>query len=538
MNRKLLITFILGLILTPNIFLAQAPNLGTSANFVTFSSVGAVTNKGTSLVTGDVGTNSGSSTGFGNVNGIMNDNNGSSAQCSADVLIAYQELNNETPTFFIAPLLGNGQVLISGVYSVSGASTINQDLILDAENDADAVFIFQIGGPLSTAANTKVKLINGAKACNVFWKVEGLVDMAAQTSMKGTVIANNAAINMNTNDTLEGRLLTTSGAITIDGVLAYTPVGCGSAILTGPTAPDLGRAACFGIFSKDGPVTNSGITNVKGDVGANVGLTTGFDQLLVDGDIHPTPDNATLGASDDLLIAYNYINTLSSDIELLYSAQFGNNLVLTPHTYVINGATTFTDSLYLNAMGNPDAVFVIKIYGALSTSASSKVILINGALAKNVYWLVNGAVEINVNSIFNGNIIAMGAVNLFTGVVLNGRALTGVGAITTAAINVLGNEIPGNCSTISGVRNSENDDSSVTIYPNPFNDFVSIKLDFINSDFPSDLRIYNSLGMLVLQQSITEAITELNIDNLTSGIYFYKLTGADNSVSSGKIISE
>ena len=49
----------------------------------------------------------------------MHDNNGASAQCAADLLIAYNQLNSTVPTFFPAPLLGNGDTLIAGVYSIS-----------------------------------------------------------------------------------------------------------------------------------------------------------------------------------------------------------------------------------------------------------------------------------------------------------------------------------------------------------------------------------------------------------------------------------
>jgi len=98
--------------------------------------------------------------------------------------------------FFPSDLLGNGQILTPGVYSISDATTLNLDLILDGQSSGDAVFIFQIGASFSTNADSKVKLINGAQACNVFWKVEGLVSMASGTTMRGTVIANNAAINI------------------------------------------------------------------------------------------------------------------------------------------------------------------------------------------------------------------------------------------------------------------------------------------------------------------------------------------------------
>lgn len=136
------------LFLLSNIGFAQAPNLGTAANFVLFSSDGAVTNSGISQLTGNVGTNNGSSTGFGNVNGVMDDNNGASAQCSTDLLSAYNQLNSDIPTLFPAPLLGNGDTLIAGIYSISAATTLNLNLFLNAKGDANAVFIFQIQGQI------------------------------------------------------------------------------------------------------------------------------------------------------------------------------------------------------------------------------------------------------------------------------------------------------------------------------------------------------------------------------------------------------
>jgi len=55
------------LLLTPTLNFAQAPPLGTAAGFVLFSTIGAVGNTGISQITGNVGTNNGAITGFGNV---------------------------------------------------------------------------------------------------------------------------------------------------------------------------------------------------------------------------------------------------------------------------------------------------------------------------------------------------------------------------------------------------------------------------------------------------------------------------------------
>jgi hypothetical protein len=460
MKTKLLstLTAIVGFLI-PNVNFAQAPTLGTAVDFVLFSTNGSVSNTGISQLTGNVGTNNGSAIAFGNVNGVMNNQNGASSQCATDLLIAYNQLDATAATFVLAPSFGNGDTIIAGVYSISAAATLNSNLTLNAESDPNAVFIIKIQGSLSTNAGSKIKLINGAQACNVFWKVEGLVDMASGTVMRGTVIANNAAINMSANDTLEGRALSTGGAITINGVLAYTPIGCGSAVLAGPTAPALATTECYAVFSSSGSVTNSGITYVTGDVGTNVGLTTGFDTLLVTGEVHPIPDASTATCAADLLNVYNYLNTLPYDIELLYPAQFGNNLVLTPHTYIMNGSTTFTDTLFLNAGGYSNAVFVIKIYGALSTSTYSRVRLINGTQAKNVYWMVSGAVSIADYSEFNGTIICNnGAVDLSLGTILNGRALTTVGTLSTNAITV---NMPTSCSSGVPIIGSLSDNKTV-----------------------------------------------------------------------------
>jgi hypothetical protein len=527
-------TTILMLLFISAFTFGQAPNLGQAADFAIFSSVGAVTNTGISHITGNVGTNSGSSTGFGNVNGNMCDGGPVSSQASTDLLLAYYQLSGTVATQFPAPALGNGQTLNAGVFSISSAATLDLELILDGQGNPNAVFIFKIQAPLSTSANSKVKLINEAKACNVFWKVEGLVSLAAGTSMKGNIIANNAAITMNTNDTLEGRALSTNGAVSVDGVFIYTPIGCGSPVLSGPTAPELGTAKCYSIFSSNGAVSNTGITTITGDVGTNTGATTGFDTLLVSGTVHEIPDSSTAQCAADLSVAYSYLNTLAYDIELLYPAQFGNNLVLTPHTYLLDAATVFTDSLFLDALGNENAVFVIKINGAFSTSTYSKVVLVNGTQAKNVYWLVEGAASINDYSIFCGTLIcnngALGALN--TGVVLNGRALTTTGALSTTAVNTTMNSF---CMPLAIHDHYKNE--KVSFYPNPFINSITLTIDD-NLGADAQLQIYNLLGAVVKQIKLTTQTTVIQTNELPSGVYFYKVSTEIRVIGTGKIISQ
>ena len=404
------------------------------SSFALFTSDGAVGNTGTSQVTGNVGTNNGAITGFGNVNGVMHNANTTTAAAKNELLIAYNLLKGTPSTFTIAPVFGNGDTLEAGVYDIAGVATLNGVLYLDAQGNSNARFLFKMGAAFSSNPNAKVKLINGALACNIAWITEGAVTLGTSTFFKGNIIANNAAVNLTTNDTLEGRALSTTGAINISNSLVYTPTGCGSPMNVGPVAPTLGSAECYALFSRSGNVTNTGITYVTGDVGTNVTTTAGFDAQYVTGTIHPIPNVSTAMAAPEVLNAYNYMNTLPHDIQLLFPAQFGNNLVLTPHTYLLDAATSLTGNLFLNAEGNSNAVFVIKISGALSTSTFSKVILLNGAKSNNVYWKVTGAVNINDYSVFHGTSINDGALNLATGDSIYGRAFTILGALNSTAI--------------------------------------------------------------------------------------------------------
>jgi hypothetical protein len=432
------------LLLMPVVTFAQAPPLGTAADFVLFTSVGAVTNVGTykylTHLTGNVGTNSGSSTNFGNVNGVMHDNDGASLLCASDVLFAYNFLSAASTDSTLGPVIGNGTTLKAKTYLMPGATSLNLSLTLNAQGNPNAVFIFKTPSAVAYAftanPNSKIKLINGAKACNVFWQVSGAVDIGAGAFMRGTIISH-GAITMAAQDTLEGRALTVSGAITVSngalGLLAYTPIGCGSPILNGPTAPTFVGLGSYAIFGTIGAVSDCGTSHVTGDVGGNTVPPTGFNPLFVTGAIHFN-DPSTAAAAADLLLIYNNLLGLAYDIKLLDPAEFGHSLVLTPHTYQMDAAVTFTDTLFLDAMGNADAVFIIKTFGAFASDPvnGSIVKLINGTQAKNVYWFVTGAVSIYGS--FKGAIIAHDAINIHPGAAIDGRLFSTNGAITTCGM--------------------------------------------------------------------------------------------------------
>lgn len=429
--------------------------------------------------------------------------------------------------------MGNGQILTAGTYSIGQSASLDNTLTLDGQGNPNAVFIFKIQGAFSSTSGSKVILTNGAVACNVFWKIEGLVDLGTNTQMKGTVIANNAAIVLNSGVIIEGRALSTTGAVTVSGVTVTKPIGCGSPVLTGPAAPVLKSVACFTIFTGSGTVTNSGVSTVVGDIGSNVGLTTGFDPLKVTGKIHSNPDQATAICALDLGTVYTYLNTLPTDIELLYPAAFGQDLVLTPHTYLLNAATVLNGKVILNAQGNADAVFVIKIVGALSTSTFASVELQNSAQAKNVFWKVDGAISLNDYASFKGTVIGNnGAINLNTGVEIEGRVLSTTGAVATASINAT---MTAGCNPATLAVGSSTVNNQANFYPNPFTSVLNVNL--VDADLGSNLTIFNAAGSRVVNKVLSDKTNTLQM-KLPAGTYYYQLKAKNGKQQTGKLISK
>jgi hypothetical protein len=153
---------------------AQVPTLVTAENFVVFSTNGMVTfnvtNSLSTHLTLNVDTNTlgGTTAGFGNLNGMMQDDNLVSQLAPADLLTAHDQLNAIIPNYFPSAHMGNGVILNTSVYFINSGAVINGNLILNGQGNPNVLFVFQIQYAFSTNALSEITLINGAKACNVF----------------------------------------------------------------------------------------------------------------------------------------------------------------------------------------------------------------------------------------------------------------------------------------------------------------------------------------------------------------------------------
>ncbi|CAN1535147.1 Ice-binding protein [Flavobacteriaceae bacterium] len=108
-----------------------------------------------------------------------------------------------------------GKTLAPGIYKSTSTLLIQSgDLTLDAQGDANAVWIFQVASDFTTVggAGGNVILSGGAQAKNIFWQVGRSATIGNYTIFKGNILAL-TSITMNSHATVQGRMLARNGAI-------------------------------------------------------------------------------------------------------------------------------------------------------------------------------------------------------------------------------------------------------------------------------------------------------------------------------------
>lgn len=220
-----------------------APPLGTTTTFAVLGG-SAVTNTGSSVLTGDLGVWPGLSiTGFppGTVTGTTHLGDAVAQQAQSDLTTAYNDLAGQAcGTDLTSQDLG-GMTLPPGVYCFSTSAQLTGTLTLDAQGDPGAIFIFQIGSTLTTASSSVVQLINGGSSCNVFWQVGSSATLGTTTTLAGSILALQS-ITLTTSASVSGQLLARNGAVTLDtGTVGVCALACPAITVNPVTLPTGGQ---------------------------------------------------------------------------------------------------------------------------------------------------------------------------------------------------------------------------------------------------------------------------------------------------------
>jgi hypothetical protein len=213
---------------------------------------------------------------------------------------------------------------------------------------------------------------------------------------------------------------------------------------------DLGTAEDFVILAKSG-ITTVPQSDITGDIGVSpiTGESmTGFSFTMdssgqfstsfqIDGRAYasdytvPTPEKLTT-AVGDMQTAYTDAagrpNEDASRINLgggiLGGAFGGQTTPLTAGVYTFGSGVTIADTIYFDGNADPNSVFIIQMTGNLVQYANKDVILVNGALAKNIFWQISGNVEVGAGAHLEGILLVKTDVTFITESSLIGRVLT------------------------------------------------------------------------------------------------------------------
>jgi len=227
----------------------QAPvNLGATSVYGVLSNTGVTLGGGPLSVTGfrvigDVGIfPAGACVGCDNttVNGLIEIGTVPASDAMTALTAAYNDAIGRTLN--LCTIVGAGDLSINpsptcggtangvftpGLYWSASSMAIpaGGTITLDAQNDANAVFIFQSESTInSIGGNTHIILANSAQAKNIYWVAKSSSTIGGTTSdFAGTVIAL-VAVTVNTGTQMAGRAFARTAAVTVqDGATITVP---------------------------------------------------------------------------------------------------------------------------------------------------------------------------------------------------------------------------------------------------------------------------------------------------------------------------
>lgn len=224
--------------------------MGAYASYELIAASG-ITNTGSSVITGDIANDPGDldqiigfgtfdggtfgagaiTTGAGIVHGAAHGGDATSLAAQAEAHVAYLNLRARIGSIDKTGIDLGTLTLGPGVYHYDTSAQLTGTLVLDAQGDANAQWIFQIGTTLTTATSAEVSIINGGTADNVAFVLGsnaaglgGSATLGTSTIFRGNIVAGTAiTVVGGAGASVDGRLLVggsvgTGAAITFSAI--------------------------------------------------------------------------------------------------------------------------------------------------------------------------------------------------------------------------------------------------------------------------------------------------------------------------------
>ena len=227
------------------------PILGSAQSFALLGA-SSLANSGPTTINGDVGLYPGTSfSGASSVviTGTVHLTDGVARQALLDADAAYQALAALALTSDLSGQDLGGRVLTPGVYFYASAAQLTGTLTLDARNDPNALFVFQVGTTLTTAAASSVNVINGGAGTGVFFDVGTSATLGTGSLFAGNILARQSITLNNSAQLLCGRAAALGAVVTSNTNVISND--CGRA---GLGRDDFGSAGFSGVPAASAPV--------------------------------------------------------------------------------------------------------------------------------------------------------------------------------------------------------------------------------------------------------------------------------------------
>jgi hypothetical protein len=183
-------------------------------------------------------------------------------------------------------------------------------------------------------------------------------------------------------------------------------------------------------------ISNTGKTSIQGELGLSPGYwVDGFPitKQLYTQHAHSLK---SIQAKIDLTNAYEEVEGRRSIDVVNLDGNIGG-LTLTPGLYNSRNSLEISKGeLTFDGLNKPNAIFIIQIASSLITWPETKVNLIRGAKASNIFWQVGSSATFGSNSVFKGTVMALKSIKFYDGVVLEGRGLARAGEVEMDAAKI------------------------------------------------------------------------------------------------------
>ncbi len=260
-----------------------------------------------------------------------------------------------------------------------------------------------------------------------------------------------------------------------------------------------------------------------------------ISQITTISDFALLPNSKVVVLSNFKLFLLNSDGTLDNSF-ITNTIDFANQFIIqSDGKYLVrkNTSSTYNELIRLNTNGTIDSTFnQYPVYNAVIRSILQ---IADGSILLNTYGATAVSKRLIKLDIFGNSIPSFD----IDGIDLQGGEINNIEQQTDGKLLVSGNFTIYNGTEkhnilrllgTSVLTTSNNEKNKFVIYPNPVKEIINTSITTI-----FDFEIYDILGNLVLKGKNIES--QVNVNSLTKGIYFLKLT-SENNIINQKFIKE